>query len=735
MNKLITIITFVLGMMFSGVGISQIVIFTSQAEVDAFDQSVTTINGSLYISGTTSLPTDITDLSNLSNLTSIDGEVIITNNNQLTNIDGLSNISSVGSLFITSNKALPNLDGLSNLISVGDQMVIIDNDKLANIDSLSKLTILNNVSIIENKSLTNIDGLINLTSVGEAVGIIQNRALVNLDGLSNLSSVDGVVAITGNVKLTNVNGLSNISNIGEWLQIVGNDSLRHLDGLYNLNYIGGDLEVSGNLSLTDCCGIQNLLSTPGAIGGDIIMFDNPFDCSSQEAILEFDCVFNELKGVLLYDINNDGCSSGNYPIPKIKVSTSGGTYARSTFSRSTGAYILNLEQGEYSVSINPIDLPSHFSATPSSFEVDFLGGDSIVTQDICIESTQIVSDLYVTLLPVSLGRPGFVSIYRMTYTNIGTTSMSGEVSLNFDNTKMEYVESDPSPISVTDSTLVFDYEDLLPFETGVVDLNFKIFTPPTVLNGDELCFTTTITPVENDITPEDNTHDFCQIVVGSYDPNDITVLEGERIFISDIDRYLHYVIRFQNTGTASAIGIRVHNVLDDKLDWSTFKIESTSHMSYMEIENGNQLDFIFEDINLPDSTSSEMDSHGFIAYKIKPRQDLSTGDIIRNKADIYFDFNPPIETNTVTTEVVKPLAITDINTALFSAYPVPSTGMVQISSTKDIAHIEVYSPDGRLVKRVHRESKVDMSGLQSAIYYGIVTDIDGASGVVKLVKN
>ena len=61
-----------------------------------------------------------------------------------------------------------------------------------------------------------------------------------------------------------------------------------------------------------------------------------------------------------------------------------------------------------------------------------------------------------------------------------------------------------------------------------------------------MSFITTINPIENDYSEDDNIFLFNQILVGSFDPNDIQVLEGPEITEGDIDKYLHYIIRFQN---------------------------------------------------------------------------------------------------------------------------------------------------------------------------------------------
>src|SRR5690606_34942976 len=61
-------------------------------------------------------------------------------NPNLTNLDGLSNLTSVGGyLFIDSNSNLTNLDGLSNLTSVGADLVIQSNSSLTDISGLQNI--------------------------------------------------------------------------------------------------------------------------------------------------------------------------------------------------------------------------------------------------------------------------------------------------------------------------------------------------------------------------------------------------------------------------------------------------------------------------------------------------------------------------------------------------------------------------------------------------------------------
>ena len=147
----------------------------------------------------------------------------------------------------------------------------------------------------------------------------------------------------------------------------------------------------------------------------------------------------------------------------------------------------------------------------------------------------------------------------------------------------------------------------------------------------------------------------CQEIVGSYDPNDKLVSpEGftDNHYVNPGTR-MEYTIRFQNTGTFQAFSVVVVDTLSLDLDIETFEMMSASHDYRLDLrttEDGqNILTWTFPDINLPDSTTNEPESHGYIKFKISPKADLAEGTQVENFADIFFDFNDPIRTNTTLT--------------------------------------------------------------------------------------
>jgi len=302
--------------------------------------------------------------------------------------------------------------------------------------------------------------------------------------------------------------------------------------------------------------------------------------------------------------------------------------------------------------------------------------------------------------------------------------------LEFDETKLSFLNASETVNTQTSNSLTFNYVNLNPFETRAIDLEFNVFAPPTVNINDVLNFTATINPITGDLTTDDNIFTFNQTVIGSYDPNDITCLEGDSIEQDEIDKYLHYIIRFENTGSADAINVKIENHLDNKLDWSTFKVISSSHDNRVEMKN-RAISFVFSHINLPHLAPQ---SQGYIYYKIKPKSNVVIGDIFENQAHIFFDFNQAIHTNIASTEIVNTLAVNENSLLDFSVYPTPTENILNITSKTKITKIEIYSKLGQLILKNTTENKINISNLTQGLYFVKVEDVNGNFGVKKIVK-
>ncbi|MFN8395070.1 MAG: PKD domain-containing protein [Bacteroidia bacterium] len=151
-------------------------------------------------------------------------------------------------------------------------------------------------------------------------------------------------------------------------------------------------------------------------------------------------------------------------------------------------------------------------------------------------------------------------------------------------------------------------------------------------------------------------------VTGAHDPNDKQVWTADGTNadgpINQSDSLLRYLVRFQNTGNDTAFNIYILDTLDQHLDISSLNVEAASapyQVLFMD-STGHRVKFLFENILLPDSNRNEPKSHGYIQYTIRQPGNLATGMTISNSASIYFDFNPPVITNTVTSTICPAFA-------------------------------------------------------------------------------
>lgn len=254
------------------------VILINQAEVDAFVlNNYTEVNGSLQIgenifnepnnidniSGFVTLTkvtgdfkflnNRVANLNGFNNLQSINGSVEIAYNNELIEINALSNLTLVGGDFFISSQELINFDGLSGLTEIPGNFrlgYILGLPKLTNIQGLSNLVIVGNLEI-SGTQLVNLSGLENITQTIGSVLITENDALINVEGLNNLTDIGVDLYIRNNPMLKQINSFSNVEKIGRTLTIDSNPGLENINGLASINFVGVGVIIENNESLLE----------------------------------------------------------------------------------------------------------------------------------------------------------------------------------------------------------------------------------------------------------------------------------------------------------------------------------------------------------------------------------------------------------------------------------------------------------------------------------------------------
>jgi len=222
---------------------------------------------------------------------------------------------------------------------------------------------------------------------------------------------------------------------------------------------------------------------------------------------------------------------------------------------------------------------------------------------------------------------------------------------------------------------------------------------------------------------------YCSEVVNSWDPNDkMATPKGftDKNYIKDSDR-LRYKIRFQNTGTAEAINIKILDTLDaTTLNVSTFKMIGSSHDYSYRIYDKGIVEWSFIEINLPDSNANEPESHGYVEFTIEQNAGNQKGTFIENTAAIYFDFNEAVITNTFsnmiwdTTYNIGYAELIDVDNPL-QVFPNPNSGEFKVI-LDDIGNfeLELYNSSGQLYRRQTlkgNRASIDISDAPVGVYY------------------
>jgi hypothetical protein len=149
---------------------------------------------------------------------------------------------------------------------------------------------------------------------------------------------------------------------------------------------------------------------------------------------------------------------------------------------------------------------------------------------------------------------------------------------------------------------------------------------------------------------------FSDMVTCAYDPNDKQVLpigHGSHGAIPIDTEWLDYTIRFQNTGNDTAFSVVLVDHLSHDLDRASMEVLGTSHdLAHIGIDLNGKLQFRYEPIMLPDSGANMAASNGYVRFRIRPAAGVASGTVIQNTAEIYFDLNLPIITNTVTNTLI-----------------------------------------------------------------------------------
>ncbi len=429
-------------------------------------------------------------------------------------------------------------------------------------------------------------------------------------------------------------------------------------------------------------------STPGIIpnsyGGAFCAFPggNPSYVSTFHSVfINFDssflCYPSNVKGSIIQDNNHDCTNnSGDLPIgmvcAKLHETATGTDYYG--YTNDSGLYNANVPSGNYTVT-HPV----------SRYENNECGGYTyaittpitISNANFCDTITPGIRDLQLYLYTISCLVPGDTTELQVVAFNNGSQTADTTVNVILDS-RSSFVSSIPAATYTSADTVRYRIHLL---SDSTILFRIKIRTSTSATIGDTFAFAAN-SPFPNNIVPSNDSAYFNQAIVSSHDPNFIAVNQKLHFHRNNT---MIYTAGFENTGTYRAKNVVVLDTVDAHLDPSSFRILHSSHGTpHVTWLNDHRVLFAFNNINLPDSMSNPSGSHGEFSYSIRTKATANIGDTVLATAYIYFDYNPPVITNTTTNILGWPsvLGIThvhNIDPDDILIYPNPATRSVSIS--------------------------------------------------------
>lgn len=720
--------------------------FTDTTGLESFSNLTT-----LYISSTTLTSLDLTPLSQLQYFNSYDNlllvsinfnslikDIAINNNNSLISID-LTGLVALTSFLANNNDQLSTINFSGN-INLG-QIVCKNNQQLSSLDvsGLENLTGLD----CSNNQLSSLS-FVNCPLLHFINCKNNNLTSLNFTGLNNINNFDCSNNMISEIFFTNVVQFN--------ICFFVNNDLVNID--FSKAKLTGPTYIDANpIQIINLKNGFNEINVPVLTEFPEIVYvcqdENQVDFTESAFLLNGTTVninsycsftpggnYNTIAGNVKFDADDNGCDTNDPNFPNIRVNINDGTTTGASFTDVNGNYFFYTQAGSFDIT-PAVENPSWFNFSPTTANVAFANNNNNTsTNDFCLSANGVHPDLEIVITPVIPARPGFEAVYKIVYKNKGNQTLSQQYGINFfyNQNLMQYVTSSVATSQSGVGSLSWDYIALHPFESRAILVTFLI-NPPTdnvpVNIGDELTFTASIMPQAGDENTIDNLFILNQTVVGSYDPNDITCLEGDVVSPTEIGNYLHYNIRFENTGTAPAENIVAKVVVNSTdFDINSLQLLNTSHPVDARI-NGNIIEFIFQSINL------ESGGHGNVLLKVKSKSNLQQGDIVEKKAEIYFDYNFPVETNNAETvfQLLNNPGFEQDNT--IKIHPNPAQNTVYINGDFSIKTVELYDAQGRLLQSSminENETTIDITNKSKGVYFVKVSSDKGIK-VEKLVKN
>jgi uncharacterized repeat protein (TIGR01451 family) len=460
-----------------------------------------------------------------------------------------------------------------------------------------------------------------------------------------------------------------------------------------------------------------------------------------------DTNYVKICGNVYRDINKN-CAYDTFDQPlreiTIKFNTTPVTYA---YTNAAGYYQIYLPKGSYQISQvltfrNP-PINQLCPASNAAITVNATAGGATYCNNNFYDTTSLCPDLAVGIFKVANLTPGFVSKKAVRYANRGAIPIAGVVLKYRFLSGLTVLGSTTATYSVSGNVITWNLGTLPAYTSGTKLVNLQV--PTTLPLGTAVVDSVWIEPAGGDCDQSNNSATYKDTCVGSYDPNDKAASPADDMAPSV--KTLDYLIRFQNTGTAPAHNVRIEDKIDDNFEKASLTVNDFSHTMNSYFDDNGKIYFEFPNIMLPDSGTDYEASQGYVSYSIQLKDNLALGTKLKNTAEIYFDFNEPIITNTTVNTIVLKSSSgvkTEVDGLNVSIYPNPTQNLATIEVNLDKASnisYTLFNIQGKLVRQEDLANKaiglvkheINLDGINPGIYI-LNISINGKETSLKVVK-
>ncbi|MDF1698860.1 MAG: T9SS type A sorting domain-containing protein [Saprospiraceae bacterium] len=352
----------------------------------------------------------------------------------------------------------------------------------------------------------------------------------------------------------------------------------------------------------------------------------------------------QITGIAYADTNGNGIQdAGESPLSNVLITDVDNNF--SVFTNVFGVYVLPVEEGEVGITA---------FVSEGAWEDPEIGL-LVIVQMPCVENVnfgfvpaQPEGELNISVTN-SITRCDFETKFYITVENYEPIQFNGFVLFYFDD-KTSFFSSDIPDIQVSNNVATFNTGPIPSFSSRTYTITLKMPGGTAVLPT--LSFDA-ILGSEDMFLDE---YAYTQELRCSYDPNDKRThpdRPGEENFTLK-EEMLQYVVRFQNNGNDTAFHVRIVDVIDPHIIKESIRFLDASH-AYTACITEDTLIIDFDNINLLDSMTNYEASQGYVSFSCQIDPTVEVGDQLFNTADILFDSNPAIVTNTTLNTIVDML--------------------------------------------------------------------------------